>query len=678
MDGQNDMSVIDIKSQDVNARNNNILHKLKQLLSAALIRPLDFSFGQFLLRKSSKHLASNSEEIATELVIMLAVFTSERLGKQHSCLALDELTQNSNNEKMFQLSDQGYQFPALEICLQALQNSPLVFSVDGKSIMDCASKPLVLENGKLYLQRYWHYEERLAKDLNRLTAMDSDIDHHLLQTCLTCIFPKSDSLDVVDWQKVAVVIASLNAFTVVTGGPGTGKTTTVVKIVWTLCHLLATNKVKVHLAAPTGKAVARLLESVEGAILSLPSTKRQGESFVLADNFVSMTATTVHRLLGVIPNSPFFKHDSENPINADILIVDEASMLDLPLLSKLLQAIPTSCRVILLGDKDQLASVDVGSVLADVCAIKVDIASFSAKTLEVLHAVAKQPEEALTMSHQSRLADALVELKVSYRFSADSQIGRLAKVVNQGNFADTLSLLNNVRAYNDSAESVSTDGELSWWPDYQYGDLLNLLEKHLQEYFEAVRLGDVKKCFELLKKLQVLTLTNHGDWGKHTLENVIEQFIKTKSWAQTELEVYAGKPIMVLENDASKHIYNGDIGIVLPDKANPHILLVWFEQYDGSYKNMLPTQLPTFASMYVITTHKSQGSEYDKVIMCLPSVASHTVLNMLSRELIYTGITRAKKQFVLMAKATHIKAALARRSNRASGLSERLINAQCD
>lgn len=670
----NDLSELDAVNQETGTCLDVILAKLKLLLSNQWIRPIDFAFGQFLLQKSRKQLAQNDSELTVELVIMLAVFTSERLGKQHSCLALDELVKHIDNEQTPQVSAVGFKIPSLGVCIEALENSPLVHSTRKHPSQENPNKPLILENSKLYLQRYWHYEKQLACDLFRLTAIDSQTELQCIKRYISGIFPDTASPDVVDWQKVAVVIACLNAFTVVTGGPGTGKTTTVVKIVWTLCHLLAKRKLKVHLAAPTGKAVARLLESVEGAILSLPNANRNGDSFELGDNIMSMTATTVHRLLGVVPNSPFFRHNSENPINTDILIVDEASMLDLPLLSKLLQAIPSSCRVILLGDKDQLASVDVGSVLADICALKSDMASFTAQTMEALFSVAGQPQHALICKEQSRLADALVELKVSYRFSADSQIGRLAKAVNQGEVANTLALLNLAKANRRAITAQELNAELTWWPEYQYADLLNLLEPHLQRYFEAVGEGDVKKCFGLLKKLQVLTLTNQGEWGKQALENVIEQFIKGKLWAHTELEVYAGKPIMVLENDAGKHIYNGDIGIVLPDKANPHILLVWFEQFDGSYRNMLPTQLPSFASIYAITTHKSQGSEYEHVIMCLPSIASRSVLNMLNRELIYTGITRAKKQFVLMAKATHLKVALSKRSNRASGLSERLLN----
>ncbi len=635
---------------------------LEQLREQGLIRAIDMVFAQQIARKIEVSGVRHNEK--NTLLVFVSALLSKQLASQHTCLEIGQLGQPFAPI---------YHFPDVNEVITCLNNSPLVAKVD--NLDKLPHLPLVFEKQKLYLQRYWYYEQQVAKDIQRLLTSNAAPDAALVKPLIENLygaFDKGNSEP--DWQKLAVLLAGYKGLAFVTGGPGTGKTTTVVRILWLIVQLLERPRLVINLVAPTGKAVARLLESVNSALQGLPGVVAEQQDVALFGRKLEIQASTVHRCLGVIPGSRFFKHNQQNPLHCDVLVVDEASMIDLPLLAKLLQAVPNQCKVVVLGDKNQLASVDVGSVLADLCFAKQETPGFSNEFCQWLESVSgmQLPNEGAVKDCPA-ITDAIVELKKSYRFDDNSGIGKLAKLVNSGAEVQALELLQkHVRQPVDVIGEGAPASSLNWFPRYTHQSLMSQLSNHLVKYFSAVASGDTSNAFAVLRNTQVLCVTNQGEWGNQNLNQLVEHFVQSQGWAEPGHLLYPGKPIMVLENDNQRQIYNGDIGIVLPHPETQNVLLVWFEAADGDYRSFLPSQLPPFQSVYALTTHKSQGSEYKSVIMCIPPANSALSQNLLSRELLYTGITRAKEQFTLFAPELAVKSAIKRQCQRASGLADRL------
>lgn len=376
-----------------------------------------------------------------------------------------------------------------------------------------------------------------------------------------------------------------------------------------------------------------------------------------------------------------------------MLIIDEASMIDLPLLGKLFAAIPDHARVVLLGDNNQLASVEVGSVLGDICSVKRNKEAFTEATILQLNQVSGEnlpvmsqdelsSSRALSQSHShsgscspigsgtlNPLTDNLVHLQKSYRFDNRSGIGQLAASINVGDTATSLAVLN--------AQNLT---DLSWESDLTHQKLLNQVSEHWKLYFQAAEAGNANFVFEGLRQLQILSMQRAGPWGTEAINQLLEQHFIRHGWVTPRTEYYPGRPVMIVENDHRLGLYNGDIGVVLPnhlqneeiDAASETLLRVWFVKSDGGYQHFLSGQLPKHETVYAMTTHKSQGSEFDKVILCMPAPETSQQKSLLSRELFYTGVTRAKKEFVLFADNRAIYHAVNNLCVRASGLAERL------
>jgi exodeoxyribonuclease V alpha subunit len=475
--------------------------------------------------------------------------------------------------------------------------------------------PLVIdESDRLYLRRYWNYQQRLAVALRGKAAGNPTGDRR-----------KAGS------QAEAIEAAVRNELTIICGGPGTGKTTTVLQILARLLQKAGNERLRVALAAPTGKAAARLEETLRTGLEKLECPEE-------VKTRMPVSASTIHRLLGVRGNSIYFRHDRQNPLPFDLLVIDEASMAALPLLSKLLDALPERCRVVLLGDRDQLASVEPGAVLADI----VDAAA----------------------SPRSPLHRAVVTLEKNYRFSEASGIHHLCATVRQGDAKNAVRILRD-QHYPDL---VST--ELRERPA-----LVARFSQAVLEGFSAFAAEkDPAAALVQLKRFRVLSALRRGPFGVEGLNRTIEEILQEAQLIPKDVTSnYAGKPILIAQNDYPLQLYNGDVGILLPDveaAENPDQLWAWFIGKENKLRRFAPARLPQHEAAYAMTVHKSQGSEFDRVLFILPDRDAP----VLSRELIYTGLTRARSQVELWWNEEVFTEAAARRAERNSGLRDLLIS----
>lgn len=463
-----------------------------------------------------------------------------------------------------------------------------------------AFTPLVLdEHDRLYLRRYWEYEQQLAQAICSRAAARVE----------------SSAPVEADLQDVAAAKAVTGRFTVITGGPGTGKTRTVMKILTRLLEQPGGDRLRIALAAPTGKAAARLTESVRAV----------QEKFA---------ATTIHRMLGYLPGSPYFRHDAEHPLRADVVIVDEASMVDLALMAKLVAAIPPGARLILLGDRDQLASVEAGSVLADICA-----AAESASPNEPLHG-------------------AVVALRRNYRFAETGGIYRVSTAINSGDADAAIGALRQ-----------RASGEVEWKPLPDKIGLADALRDRIVAGFRpCLKTNDPLEALASLQQFRILCAVRHARFGVENLNAVAEEILADADLLAPRRGCYRGQPVMVTQNDYNLALFNGDSGIIMPDPGSGGELRAFFLSAEGKLRRFLPSRLPGYETAFAITVHKSQGSEFGKALLILPENDSP----ILTRELLYTGLTRAREAVDLWAEEDILRAAVARRVARISGLRDAL------
>ncbi|MGR9073372.1 MAG: exodeoxyribonuclease V subunit alpha [Gammaproteobacteria bacterium] len=467
--------------------------------------------------------------------------------------------------------------------------------------------PLILEDDRLYLHRYWRYESRLAGNIRALLPEEGA--GVAGEELLNRYFPPAAGET--DWQRQAAELALTARFCVISGGPGTGKTTTVVKII-ALLKEAAVSGLDIALAAPTGKAAMRLQDSIAQNLGALPC---ENEVRAAIPNRV----LTLHRLLGAKTNSPFFRHDADNPLPYDLVIVDEASMVDLALMCKLTDALKPSSRLILLGDKDQLASVESGAVLADLTAA---------------------------------LPGFTCELKKSFRF--DERIKSLADAVNLQLGDEAWDILL------DEARSNIKQG------DHNFVDAIaDRREEYLALIEKGIEFSGIHRSFNAF---QVLCATRKGRYGVEEINRTIEKRLSARNAFDGVGLWYPGRPVMVTQNDAGMQLYNGDIGICLRDGGNGGKLAVFFERPDGSVKKCLPSRLPHCETVFAMTIHKSQGSEFDEVVIVLPD----TVGPILTKELLYTAITRARKRVTIVGERRIFCETVKRKVDRRGGLREKL------
>ncbi len=594
------------------------------------VREIDF----FL----AKSLATVMDCMDDPLFFFSVIACSQALREGHSCLQLDEWANTVQWEHISEAGDRsgGYKFPLITDWDQHLSEL---------SIAPACGHPLVYESGRLYLRRYWQFEDEITQAIKKY-SQEVPFDHNRASEALSMLFGERldghDEADI-DWQKASVANALGKQFSIVTGGPGTGKTTTVTKLLVALCEVFNAPFI-IKMVAPTGKAAQRLTESIGNAKAVL---RRQHSVSDTAWSSVPDEAMTIHRLLGVIPRQHQFRFNESNQLTLDILLVDEASMVDLPLIARLFRALPDHARVILLGDSNQLPSVAAGSVLADIAPDPHP--GYGPSNADQL---ARLTGYSLPVS-KSTPVDYLTKLVKSYRFNDDGGIGRLAKTIIDGDVKGSWTLLN------DSSEEVrlSGQGDLSHW-------LKKLTDTH---YLQVSRSKDVLLAIEQFSAFRILAATRVGDRGVEAINIEIDRMIKRHLGVSTNTLFYHGCPIMINENSYESGLFNGDIGIIWRHEDR---LQAAFTIGDGTIRWLSLSRLPSFELVYAMTIHKTQGSEFNRIAIILPEYHSP----ILSRELIYTGVTRAKSELEIHCTKQVWSKCLQKRVSRNSGLFDKLYH----
>lgn len=699
-----------------------MLNRLEKLARQGHLRALDYQFAKFVCQSAGR--------LDDALLALASALTSYELGQGHVCLMLDKV----DVQRLFGLPTEHSQQLLGDV---ASPDSWVVQLADSPAVSDgSAPTPLVLTQNRLYLNRYWQFEQRVAGYLRHAAASAADHevvdqaradsasqalaapmaaqlnelfarDYRFLHQALSALDGEAntpqarqqevcDKLDVVvpemldwaaidqvlqsatdvaalarldtlvplaaclNWQKVAAAVALTQQFAVISGGPGTGKTTTVAKLLAALVAQALHRDERdeqgnlvmpdIKLVAPTGKAAARLTESIGAAVKSLPV----GED---VKSHIPTQSSTIHRLLGAIPNRVGFRHNRDNPLHLDVLVVDEASMVDLPMMARLLESLPPHAKLILLGDRDQLASVEAGAVLGDICAFAGQ--GYSQTQSQQLSALTGFRFAAGNV--QSVVNDSLCMLQKSYRFHAQSGIGQLAKAINSGQPSQV--------------EKVWQQGfrDISFYPlsSESYQMLLNRTVTFYYDYLDAIaerQTPDV--VLAQFAKVRLLCALREGDFGVTGLNQRIERMLEKNNKIKRGSEDvwYEGRPVMITQNDHGLGLYNGDIGITMleaePEAGSEPRLRVYFEMPDKTIRSVLPSRLPDHETVYAMTIHKSQGSEFADTLMVLPPDYSP----ILTRELIYTGVTRAKSRLALFATPEVVHRAVRLRTERASGL----------
>lgn len=628
------------------------------------LRAIDYSFAQQLARQ----LGADHEAI-----IVLAALVSHQLGHGHPCLDLQQLYQAP--ERALALPPE---FASVESRQQCMTPRSLLQQTPGlATLADCCAtlaasaaiegvnSPLVLQHERLYLRRYHVYEQQIKEDLAARMAWQPPVDTERLKQILNDLFGHADELS---WQRMACAMAMRSGFTIVTGGPGTGKTYTVVRLLATLQKLReGDSPLQIKLAAPTGKAAARMTESIGRELQTLP-----GIDDVRQD--IPTTATTLHRLLGALPQSRGFRHNARQQLITDVLIIDEASMIDIEMMAAVVAALPRHARLILLGDKDQLASVEAGAVLGQLCRgaeqghYTPELAQWLSATSPVAIPAAKVDPEGQCWPYLQHTT----MFHVSRRFDPTRGIGKLANEVNSQRtewLSDWIYRSEDIAAQQPQFSNIAMlhaarpqDAAIQQLIRSGYQPYLDLLEQQPKTTDVAEWDQWAKQVLIQLEQFQVLTAVRQGDWGVHEFNRLIGYWLfghegGTHSW-------YVGRAIMVTQNDYSLNLRNGDIGVVLRRSADEP-LRVAFPTADGGVRWILPSRLTHVDTAFTMTIHKSQGSEFTHTVMVLPE---HEV-PILTKELLYTGITRAKERFTLVTASPQlVLKAIEHRIERSGGL----------
>jgi exodeoxyribonuclease V alpha subunit len=568
-----------------------------------LLSCLDQHFADFILR---------IDPHPCEELWLAAALVSNAAGRGHICL---DLTALRGDEATLQLSS-GHQarIPESSRWLKALGPCGTVGRPGDYA-------PLVLDgDGRLYLHRSWDYERRAADGILLRSAV-RNMDDESLSAALERYFPSTGGEP--DNQREAARSALTRGFTVVSGGPGTGKTVTVARILALIVELTR-DPPRIVLATPTGKAAMRLRRSILQAAERLPF--RDGLRQALPAD-----VTTIHRLLGVKPGTASCRYNRNNRLACDVLVVDEASMVDLPLMVRLLEALPDSARVILLGDRDQLASVEAGAVLADICSGPAVPSSGGADR------------------------PAVVQLTRSYRFGRDSGIGNLSRLVNAGDGEGAVDLL-----------ASGLYGDISWRPLPAVRAFAGAFRERAKAGYGAYsRAATPPAALDELDRFRVLSPHREGTWGAENLNRLCKDALGLHD--RDDRRGSRLLPVMVTGNNYELGLFNGDTGVLMDDPASGR-LAAWFEDPDTGLRRISPLRLPPHENAFALTVHKSQGSEFDRVLLILPESVSEA----LSRELLYTALTRARSHVEIWGTEEVFRRTVERRTARSSGLRERL------
>jgi exodeoxyribonuclease V alpha subunit len=608
-----------------------------ECITAVLDGPQFNSVDRHFAARMLRLAGGGSPELA-----LAAALASRALADGHSCIRLSELA----DQRYPVDAEPGMPAVTCPSCAdweRALLRCDLV----GKP---GAEAPLILDGaGRLYLQRYWLYEQAIAHDLRERNLAPAHVpDPAILSDGLRRLFPKTGIE--INWQKVAAFAAVQRPFCVITGGPGTGKTWTVARVLALLLEQPGAENLRIKLAAPTGKAAARLQASLAEAAGSLDCSEDVKQRLRAPE-----LSTTLHRLLGPIPNSVAFRHNAERPLPLDVLIVDEASMASLSLMARLMAAFRKErTHLVLVGDKYQLPPVDPGGVFADLC----QAASLNVFTESFRESYHSTTGEALPDGSPARraLVDSAVQLQVNHRSGDALVLNALSAHVRTGSVDEIERLLRLVNA---------GSAPVAWQPAPARKDFKQCLREFVVCHYRAVlSAANPKAALEAFGKFRILCAVREGPYGMMTINALVEELLADalpQFRGRIRSGNYTGKPVMVTTNSYGLKLFNGDTGLFWhTDKAS----CVHFPDETGAIRAIARGRLPEHETAYAITVHKSQGSEFDHVLLVLPEQDSP----VLTRELIYTGITRAKKSVHVIAGRDMLCGAIRRQGQRHSGL----------
>ena len=613
--------------------------------------PVDYFLAQEVTSALVSAIEQQSENVSVQshhqqILFHAIIALSQSVQQGHTCLPLTVIANTRfgfASDPDGNISKQGYLFPTLTELLSALSDFKLAHNDD---------QLLVLSGKNLYLRRYYLFEQEVNQELRKRIVNNTLYSTADIEKVLTLLFPQTstdvESKQEIDWQKVAVANAINKNFSVIAGGPGTGKTYTVTKLLAALVMLeqsvkqenQATNadNTRYALVAPTGKAAQRLSESIQQAVQQFSGVI---DEQVLAQ--IPTEALTIHRLLGYIPNSPNFRHHQNNLLAIDFLLIDEASMVDLALLTRIFRALPEHCKIVLLGDADQLPAVAVGNVLADIAPRPhPGVSKTNAQYLKAVTGFELIPVKKCAADH-------LTFLMKSRRFDGEGGIGKLAKAVIAGDSQTSWQLLteSTTRSSDSQVQLLSVQSENNS-PAQQKQNSHYLADFIRQYYMPLFRSNSISEAFTVLHQFRILCATRKGPQGVEFINEQVLQYFQTRGLITSQQGIFHAMPILITENHHKLGIYNGDVGIIWRNSSGH--LMAMFENSNETtgYKSIIPSRLPKYESVYAMTIHKTQGSEFSNVLMVLPENSDN---KLLSRELLYTGITRAKQHIAIVSQA---------------------------
>lgn len=658
------------------------LATLQRWADQGWLRALDAQLAGFVLQHDPQ---------ATPPLLMATALLAHLEGRGHTCLPLATLLHTP--QALLAWPDAAHtewlhwaQAHSTQTAdwLAALRRSPLLRQVpaahrpvDLFAQADAdTGQPLVLAGSDsaplLYLRRYWQHEQAVMRGVAQRAAHAHPVAPEMVRGWLDTLFGPAEAATP-DWQRIACALALRAGLTVVTGGPGTGKTYTAARL---LALLWATQpqpeRLRVALAAPTGKAAARLRQSIDQALADLgPRLAERINLSALSQGLGA--ASTVHALLGAQRHSRAFAHHAQQPLDVDVLIVDETSMIHLELMAALLDALPPHARLVLLGDKDQLASVEAGSVLGDLCA-HADTPRYSAATCTYLQE--STGTDLPTRTDGSALDQQTVMLRQSRRFG--TTIGAVALAVNAGRSRSDASgapgAYELLQRDPDGAVALlaapvaptalarlATHGRSG--ADASYADYLQAIRQRpagaMDEAAHSAWAVGVLRAFE---RFRILCAVHDGPWGDVAINADVQRALAAQGWLTPDGDWFEGRPVMVTRNNKALGVFNGDVGVTLRNASGDKLRVYLL---DGEQLRSVPvSRLAHVDTAFAMTIHKSQGSEFAHTVVVLPDAAG----DILTRELVYTGVTRARTQLtVVEPRAGLLGQAVAQRVLRSSG-----------
>jgi len=608
---------------------------IDDLKTSGVFNDIDIHLADFFTGK-----AAGSDPALYLLILLL----SNRLSQGDVCLDINEIEGRPLSD-FIEAGEllQDINIPDKKKILSVVKKSGIA-GADGDPM------PVIIDGDeRIYFQKYYFFEKQLAESLKRMAL---PVLHETITPGVTEMFSRLFKLKEgeTDWQGVAAWCALNSSFSVISGGPGTGKTSTVIRILSLLAEMMG-GGISIALAAPTGKAAARLRESVTASLETLPVSEEIKAA-------IPRETYTIHRLLGSVSGSPEFRHNSENPLRYDVIIVDECSMADLALMYRFFKAVKPGARVILLGDRDQLSSVEGGAVFGDICdrgRAHGYSSQFIRKGSLLLGEAFSRDAEA--ESAETPLSGTMTILRKSYRFSGESGIGLLSDLIRNGDHAGAVKIISDRKN-----RDIFLTGECT------ASSIEDIFRTAVSEAFSIKEIPRHESILEFIKGFAILTATRSGPAGAAALNSMAERILEEAGVISPSMEFYEGRPVMVTRNDYNLSLFNGDIGITCFKDGE---LRVIFEKPDGEKVYIHPSRMPEHETAFAMTIHKSQGSEFNEVLLVLPPADSR----LMTRELLYTAVTRGKKRVVIASDKETVAKMIENPMKRMTGLRERLWGA---